>query len=67
MVNGNKETFENTTSVTDATLAWGVSYERCVDSDKWSRDETGNLTASEIQAQEKRLKAAKTIYDDFQE
>lgn len=67
VLNGNKEMFENTTSVTDAALAWGVSYERCVDGDKWSRDAIGNLTASEIQDQEKRLKAAQTIYDDFKE
>lgn len=67
VLSGEKEIFENTTSVTDAALAWGASYERCVYRKNWFRDEAGKLTASEIQDQEKRLQAAQTIYDEFKE
>lgn len=66
VLEADKETFENTTSIEDATLAWGVSYERCVDRDKWIYVE-GVKTAKEIQGQEDRLKAAQTIYGDFKE
>lgn len=66
VLEADKETFENTTSIEDATLAWGVSYERCVDKDKWIYVE-GTKAAKEIQGQEDRLKAAQIIYGDFKE
>lgn len=63
---GSKDMFENTTSVTDATLAWGVSYERCVDSVAWlDMDGVEVRVASEIQGQPQRLEAAQKIYDEF--
>lgn len=64
----NKETFENTTSVMDATLAWGVSYEICVNPGTWLDVEgIDDPVAREIQNKEERLQAAQTIYDEFVE
>lgn len=68
MLIGDKEIFENTISVTDVALAWGVSYEICVDPGTCMNVEgIDDPVTPEIQDQENRLKAAQTIYGDFKE
>lgn len=56
-----KEEFENAQNVVDATLAWGVSYERCVDKDNRLADGT----CVQIQHQQRRIEAAEKIYGYF--
>lgn len=68
LLESSKELFENTTDVEDAALAWGVSYEKCVNPGTWlDIEEAKNKVAPELQMQKERVDAAETIYRELKE